>query len=605
MRVRCLCTAVLLLLVFACGPPTLPKPTSDPATRRSLSDGNVVGFAGEHGAHVWLGIPYAASPVGALRWRAPQPPAWEGEHEALAFGPRCPQRASSLDSTAEPNSVVGEEDCLTLNLWAPADAAGRELPVMVWIHGGGNIQGGSDFYDGAALAKRHGVVVVTVNYRLGPLGWMRHVSLREGASYEEESGNFAMLDLIHALHWVRANASAFGGDPERVTIFGESAGARNVLMLLVAPAAHGLFHGAIVQSGGVRTSGLAEAESSADAAPPGDPQSSSELLLRLQMADGPSDRASAREALAAVTDEEIGEYLRARTPAEIIDTYEADDLEGEDTGFYTLPQMFRDGIVLPEAEPRQAYATGDYARVPVILGTNRDEAKLFMYASEEHVSRVLGVPRLRDAEAYEREARYRSRFWKATGVDEIAAAMRRVQGASVYAYRFDWDEQPSVLGADLARMIGAAHAPGDPLRLRALGPGSEYGAGLRRRQRRGTHPPLRRDDVLLDPVRLDRRPWKRPRRVAADVVRLGPDPAGCREVPRLRYGDRRRHPHGPRGGERRRTAGRAGGGRVDRPRRPLRDLRGIRALAPRGGLAGHTRRLRGGRHRQRRVIGLR
>ena len=462
MRVRPVATRLALaalVLGAACAPPEEAPPTPDPATRRALPDGEIVGFVGGYGAHVWRGVPFAAPPAGTLRWRAPQAaPPWDGVREATAFGARCPQRASSLDSTAEPDSVLGSEDCLTLNVFAPPDAPGRRLPVMVWIHGGGNIQGGSDFYDGGALAMRHDVVVVSVNHRLGPLGWLRHASLRDGVSYEEESGNYGVLDLIHALHWVRAHAAVFGGNPESVTIFGESAGARNVLMLLVAPAAHGLFHGAIVQSGGVRTSGAAEAEQLADAPEPGDPQSSGELLLRLRVADGAAGREAAKAELAALGPEEIAAYLRSKTPAELIGTYESDDLEGDDTGFYTLPQMFRDGIVLPETEPAQAYATGDYARVPIILGTNRDEAKLFMFASSAHVSRTLGIPRLRDPEAYEREARYRSRFWKATGVDELAGAMRRAQGPSVFAYRFDWDEEPSVLGADLGEMLGAAHA---------------------------------------------------------------------------------------------------------------------------------------------------
>ncbi len=158
-----------------------------------------------------------------------------------------------------------------------------------------------------------------------------------------------------------------------------------------------------------------------------------------------------------MTHPEVAAFLRAQTAPAIIGAYPEMDEEGDHTGFFELPQMFRDGVVLPEAEPLAAFASGDYARVPVILGTNRDESKLFMVASSRYVARFFGVPRLRDAEQFEREASYRSRFWKAYGVDEPAAAMRRVQGPSVFAYRFDWDEQPSVLGADVGRMLGAAH----------------------------------------------------------------------------------------------------------------------------------------------------
>jgi para-nitrobenzyl esterase len=446
MRVR---LALLpLIALTSCGEPPAPAPHSDPITRRAISSGEVVGFVGAHDSHVWLGIPYAAPPTGALRWRAPQDPRpWQGVRSALAFGARCPQYASQLEGSHEPGSVYGSEDCLTLNVWAPPGAAPSRLPVMFWIHGGGNVQGGSDFYDGAALAVRQNVVVVTANYRLGPFGWLRHSALREGATYEDASGNFGTLDLVQVLRWLRANVGAFGGNPESITIFGESAGGRNVVSLLQSPLARGLFDGAIVQSGGTRTSGLDEAEQPNPAPIEGRGPSSGDLLLRLL----------SPERLARMTNPEIAAFLRAQTAEAIVRGYPESGAEGDHTGFYELPQHFRDGVVLPEAEVPAAFASGDYNRVPVILGTNRDEWKLFMFASSEHVARFLGVPRLRDAEAYYREADYRSRFWKAWGVDEPAAAMRRVQGPSVYAYRFDWDEEPSVLGADLGRMLGAAH----------------------------------------------------------------------------------------------------------------------------------------------------
>jgi para-nitrobenzyl esterase len=419
MRIR------LTLLSFvaawtACGAPPPPAQTSDPITKRTTTAGEVVGFVGTQASHVWRGIPYAAAPVGALRWRAPRDPQpWQGTREALAFGARCPQYTSQLEATRELGTVYGSEDCLTLNVFAPPDAGAERLPVMVWIHGGGNVQGGSDFYDGGPLAVNQRVVVVTLNYRLGPLGWLRHPALREGATYEEASGNFGTLDMIHALRWVRANVAAFGGNPDRVTVFGESAGGRDVVALLTSPLARGLFHAGIVQSGGTRSSPVEDTQTF------------------------PATATAAS--------------LRAQTAEAILLAYPETDSEGDHTGFFDLPQQFRDGVVLSAAEVPTALASGDYARVPVILGTTRDEAKLFMFASSKHVRRFLRIPRLRDAEHYQREASYRSRFWKAFGVDEPAAAMRRVQGPSVYAYRFDWDEEPSVFGADLGQMLGAAH----------------------------------------------------------------------------------------------------------------------------------------------------
>jgi para-nitrobenzyl esterase len=438
----------IALVVTACGGSPPPAPTSDPATKRTTASGEVVGFVAANGSQVWRGIPYAAPATGALRWRGPRDPQkWQGTREALAFGERCPQYTSQLEATRELGTVYGSEDCLTLNVWAPPHDAKERLPVMFWIHGGGNVQGGSDFYDGAALAVAQRVVVVTVNYRLGPLGWLRHAALREDATYEEASGNYGTLDLIHALRWVRTNVAGFGGNPESVTIFGESAGARNVVALLQSPRARGLFHGAIVQSGGTRSSGLDEAEQqTADAALRRGP-GSHQLLERLL----------GREKVASMTNAQIAAFLRAQTPEAILLAYPETDSEGDHTGFYELPQQFRDGVVLPKAETPAAFAAGDYNRVPVIFGTNHDESKLFMFASSKHVRRFLGIPRLRDADQYQREASYRSRFWKAYGADEPAAAMRRVQGPSVYAYRFDWDEEPSILGADLGQMLGAAH----------------------------------------------------------------------------------------------------------------------------------------------------
>ena len=443
-----LAVLAIALVLSACGAPPPPAPTSDPITKRTTASGEVVGFVAANGSQVWRGIPYAAPPTGALRWRAPRDPQpWQGTRESLAFGARCPQYTSSLEVTRDLGTVYGDEDCLTLNVWAPPHAEAERLPVMFWIHGGGNVQGGSDFYDGAALAVNQRVVVVTVNYRLGPLGWLRHAALREGVTYEEASGNFGTLDMIHALRWVHTNIAAFGGNPNSVTIFGESAGGRNVIALLQSPPARGLFHGAIVQSGGTRSSGLDEAEQSiADPALRRGP-GSHQLLERL----------AGSERLAGMSNAQIAAFLRAQTPEAILRTYPETDSEGDHTGFFELPQQFRDGVVLPSVEAPAAFASGDYHRVPVILGTNRDEAKIFMFASSKNVRRFLGIPRLRDADQYYREASYRSRFWKAYGVDEPAAAMRRVQGASVIAYRFDWDEEPSVLGADLGKMLGAAH----------------------------------------------------------------------------------------------------------------------------------------------------
>lgn len=198
------------------------------------------------GIWVFRGIPYAQAPVGDLRWRPPQPAlSWQGVREALEFGPICPQPEPFLGSADQEMC----EDCLFLNIWTPDLEPPEPLPVMVWIHGGGWTTGAGslDIYDGRHLAQR-GVVLVTFNYRLGPLGFMAH-PLLSAESPHGVSGNYGLLDQIQALKWVRDNIDRLGGDPHQVTLFGESAGSGSVARLLVSPQAEGLFHRAILQSG--------------------------------------------------------------------------------------------------------------------------------------------------------------------------------------------------------------------------------------------------------------------------------------------------------------------------------------------------------------------
>jgi len=455
----------LSLLLGACGGSgRASAPEPDPQTRRELAGGAVVGLVGSHGSHAWLGLPYARPPVGELRWRAPRPPEpWEGLRNALAFGSPCTQLPSPMGGVEGPEGQpVGSEDCLYANVWTPAFAPDAvpegeaRLPVMVWIHGGGNTIGHGGLYDGGHLATRHDVVVVTLNYRLGPFGWLRHAALRAGAATPEEaSGNYGTLDLIRALRWVRENIAAFGGDPGNVTVFGESAGGRNVFSLLLAPPAEGLFHRAISQSGSLRSSTPAEGESFADAPEPGHENSASEAIVRMRVESGAApDPAAARTWLEETDAAAVAAWLRGLETGEVMAAYRP----ASGFGMVDMPQLFRDGTVLPAERLDRALAAGRYHRVPAILGSNRDENKLFMAFDPEHAVTVAGFPVwLRDAEAYEREASYRSRMWKAAAVDEAAAAMRAVQGKSVFAYRFDWDEEPVLLFVDLPKILGAAH----------------------------------------------------------------------------------------------------------------------------------------------------
>ena len=212
--------------------------------------GRLVGVS-EGGLNIYKGVPYAAPPTGARRWKPPAAAAsWNGVRDASAFGPSCIQPKLRPDSLYADDPAAMSEDCLTLNVWAPADAS--DVAVVVWIHGGSLQYGGAaePVYDGANVAQR-GVVFVSINYRLGVIGWLAHPDL-SAESPDHASGNYGLLDQIAALQWVRENIAAFGGDPDNVTIMGESAGALSVSYLLTSPLARGLFHKAIAQSANIR-----------------------------------------------------------------------------------------------------------------------------------------------------------------------------------------------------------------------------------------------------------------------------------------------------------------------------------------------------------------
>ncbi len=230
-----------LALALLAAAPALAS-SADPAPQVSVETGLLRGSESD-GIHHFFGIPYAVPPIGDLRWKDPVPAKpWQGERDATSFGPTCPQAV--IPAAPQPPM---SEDCLTLNIWAPP-AQDKPMPVMVWIHGGGYLFGSNrdPAFDGTQFAKK-GVVLVTINYRLGPLGFMAHPEL-SAESPHHSSGNYGLLDQMEALRWVKANIHAFGGDPDNVTIFGESAGSGAVNMLQASPLAKGLFNRTIGES---------------------------------------------------------------------------------------------------------------------------------------------------------------------------------------------------------------------------------------------------------------------------------------------------------------------------------------------------------------------
>jgi para-nitrobenzyl esterase len=439
------------------GTPDAPPPKADERSRRALGGAEVVGFSGKYGSHVWLGLRYAKAPVGELRFRAPELEEAKGKGQALTLGAPCPQIASPFGvSTAPQGTFVGDEDCLFLNVYAPAmsadEAKAARLPVMVWIHGGGNVVGHAGGYDGGNLAQQQKVIVVAVNYRLGALGWLRHAALREGSSPEDASGNYGTLDLIASLRWVQKHIEAFGGDPGNVTIFGESAGGRNVLTLLASPPARGLFHRAISQSGNVRLHDLKNAE--APAAQGGSENSASEALVRLLVRGGKSkDEAAARAQLAAMSTADVAAFLRSQAPVDIVEVYSA-----RESAMQQVPNVFGDGAVLPTEPLLTAFARPEaHLQVPVMLGTNRDENKTFMASDPRYVKTFTRFYlRMRDPSRYQAHSRAGSLAWKVAGADAPGSALAS-GNAPVFVYRFDWDEEPTLAGIDLSQIIGAGH----------------------------------------------------------------------------------------------------------------------------------------------------
>ena len=349
----------------------------------------------------WKGIPFAKPPVGELRWKAPQDPdSWTGILKTKEFKSIAPQYDGNFPGEQK---VTGNEDCLYLNVWRPQTQE-KNLPVFFWIHGGANSVGSASEYKGQNIAGRSNMVVVTTNYRLGPLGWFNLPGLREGENALDGSGNYGTLDMIKALEWVQKNIEAFGGDPDNVMIAGESAGGVNVYTMLVSPLSKGLFSKAMVQSGGFNMVPVNKAD-----------QRGEKVLKELLVSDGKSN----------IEKSEIGNYLRSRSAEEILGMFHPG-------GFGMLSDhhgVIQDGTVLPENGIDALKNPETYRQVSMIIGANKEEMKLFNYFSFDPAS----------AMDYQQKMEEMSAFMIKRGVDTpISYMLAHDNQPPIYAYQLNY-----------------------------------------------------------------------------------------------------------------------------------------------------------------------
>jgi para-nitrobenzyl esterase len=436
----------------------------------------------------WKGIPYAKPPVGDLRWRAPvDPDKWSGAKNTQQFASACAQYGriygpganNRYDETIGTtlNQAVGSEDCLYLNIWRPANGK-TDLPVIVFFHGGSNVSGytADPVYDGANLARTTNSIVVTVNFRLGILGFIDLPALKAGADADTASGNFAILDSIRSLEFVQRNIASFGGNPDNVTIMGQSAGAINVYALLTSPkvvkAPKKLFHRAVPLSGGLSLASNLPKGAIATMSPESTyAAQGSALLSNLLTSDGKTaDSIKGAEAA----------YLRSKTPAELFSTLLTRLAPLGLSGSGPIPE----GVAVA-TNPVNAIAEGQYLKVPVLAGNTRDEGKLFpaflplvggtgsarkvtdaqlfaiQYGYDANAPAQISIdqwitpgylPVNTPVTGFTARAEQFNRLFFLASRDNILNALKASQ-PNVWYYRFDWDKEP----APWNDIYGAAH----------------------------------------------------------------------------------------------------------------------------------------------------
>ena len=425
------------------------------------SSGITEGYS-KNNVTIWNDIPYAEPPIGSLRWKAPRKIKQSSNFIKPKDNNFCIQRTSSLGGSAQfsDDLISGTEDCLYLDIYAPKKKSTKLLPVMFWIHGGGNTSGLKDLYDFSKLVKKHNVIIVTINYRLGPLGWFTHPSIQGLQDGTDKSSNFGTLDIISALEWVNENINSFGGNSENITIFGESAGGHNVLSLLVSNKAKGLFHKAISMSGYTESISLEDAYRQKKQSPTSN-YSTWEVVNKI--VEDQSDKNLQEQH----TLEELRHALYSLSGKEFYQYY------SERENFEELPLLTNDGIVIPKIGLKESLSKEEHINnVPTIAGSTRDEVKVWLAFSEYFVSidysvsgSIFGLPSviLNNEDSFEAFNYYRSNAWKIRGVNEPLNSLATAGNSELYSYRVDWDDRRKFFFADFKQLFGAGHALEIPL----------------------------------------------------------------------------------------------------------------------------------------------
>ena len=405
---------------------------------------------------VYEDIPYAKPPIGNLRWKAPRA-INSNERIVPKDNNFCVQRPSNLGGVDSDNFFVGSEDCLYLDIFKPINKdSQKKFPVMFWIHGGGNTSGLKDLYDFSKMVKKHDVIVVRINYRLGHLGWFTHPAIQNFQFGDDKSSNFGTLDIIMALKWINQNINLFGGDKNNITIFGESAGGHNVLSLIASKKASSLFHKAISMSGYTTSISPKEAYKQIENSPTSE-YTSSNIIGKIAYDNeiNVNDLEKVRSLLLEISTENLFKYYSDRK------------------SYQELPLLTADDIVIPSIGLKNALSKKEFINnVPTIFGSNRDEVKLWLASADYFVDvdysligSILNIPKvtLTNEESFEAFNYYRSSAWKIRGVDNPLISLSNAGNKNLYAYRFDWDDHRRILVADFKKLIGAAHATEIPL----------------------------------------------------------------------------------------------------------------------------------------------